>query len=312
MSFNWRPWACRATFLLVPLALAIVFNVLRHFTFDQIWKSLHRAGPRELALSALCAAGSYLALTGFDKLGVAYAGGRLPYRRIALASFLSVSIGHTVGFAPLSSGAMRFRYYSQWGLTARQIGLIVLLSVVTVASGELSLSAIALLLQPDLAAQVIGISREGALSIGAACAASVLAYLALAAGPRRPLGFRRWSLTLPHWRIAVGQVCIGLINYIFVAGVLHFLLSAVAPIDYFTTATAYILANLAALATHIPGGLGVLEAVIVTVLPGIDTIGPLIAFRIIYFLIPLGIGCLLFAVSELKQRRRGTGAELGP
>jgi uncharacterized membrane protein YbhN (UPF0104 family) len=50
--------------------------------------------------------------------------------------------------------------------------------------------------------------------------------------------------------------------------------------------------------------------VIATLLPGIDLIGPLIMFRIVYFLVPLAIGCLLLAGTELRQRLRPAKAKL--
>src|SRR5690606_1118282 len=53
------------------------------------------AGP---ARSDAFAAASYLCLTGFDALAVRYAGRPLPYRRVALASFVSLTIGHNIGF----------------------------------------------------------------------------------------------------------------------------------------------------------------------------------------------------------------------
>jgi uncharacterized membrane protein YbhN (UPF0104 family) len=73
-------------------------------------------------------------------------------------------------------------------------------------------------------------------------------------------------------------------------------------VDYLTVAAAYILANLAGIASHAPGGLGVIEAVFVVLFPNTDIIGPLIAFRVVYFLCPLGGGIVLFGASELWQR----------
>jgi uncharacterized membrane protein YbhN (UPF0104 family) len=311
MSDRWRRGLGILTFVLMAAALALVVHVLQQFTLAKVWASLRHIGPVPIALAALCTAASYLALTGFDWLGVTYAGGRVPYRRVALASFLSLSIGHTVGLAPFSSGAIRYRYYSEWGLDARQIGLVMLLSAVTVTLGEGGLTGFALIFRPDLAERVIAIGQVGALVIGIACIAGLALYLALAVIMRRPFRLWRWQVRMPEWRIAAGQIGLGLFNYACVAGALHALLSSAAPVDYGTTATAFVLGNLAALVTHVPGGLGILEAVVVMVLPGIDAIGPLIAFRIVYYLAPLGIGSLLFGLAEIKQRR-GARAEFRP
>jgi len=308
MRIDWRRWSVVLTFLLALAALAIVVHVLRQFTWAQIAASMARLGPREIAGAVLCTIASYATLTGFDWLGVAYGGGKVPYRRVALASFLSLSIGHTVGFAPLSSGAIRYRYYSEAALDMRQVGLVVLLSAVTVMLGEATLAGLALLTQPSLAAKLLRLDSAASAAIGMACLALPTLYWVLAATLRGPLRLHNWSFRLPGPRIAALQIGLGLLNYGLVTGALYFVLSAVVAIDYRSVAAAYVLANLAALLTHVPGGLGVLEAVIVILLPGGDLIGPLIVFRIVYFLIPLAIGCLLLAGTELRQRLRSTKA----
>src|SRR3712207_8967800 len=45
----------------------------------------------------------------------------LSYPKVALASFVSLSLGHNIGFAGLSSGAIRYRFYSRAGLTAEEV-----------------------------------------------------------------------------------------------------------------------------------------------------------------------------------------------
>jgi hypothetical protein len=56
--------------------------------------------------------------------------------------------------------------------------------------------------------------------------------------------------------------------------------------------------------SHVPGGLGVLETVVIHLMPQPAVVGALVAFRVLYFLIPFTIGAALFAAYELAQRRR--------
>jgi uncharacterized membrane protein YbhN (UPF0104 family) len=243
--------------------------------------------------------GSYATLTGFDWLGARYAGSKLSYRRIALASFLSLAIGHTVGFAPFSSGAIRYRFYSRWGLSNEQIGMIILFSVVTVTLGEATLSAIVLLTHGMAAQKILRVGPGFVEIIGGVASMIVIGYFASACFLRRAVTIFGRRFAFPSPRLALTQIGIGLLNYVFVAGALHFLLST-APMDFFTTTAAYILGSLAALLSHVPGGIGVLEGTIVLLLPNIDAIGPLIAFRCLYFLMPLGIGLVTLAIVELR------------
>lgn len=302
MRFSWKRAISAVTFLLAFVAVAIVVHAVQQLTLERVLASLSRVGWQHIGWALLCTAGSYLALTGFDWIGTRYAGGRLPYHRIAIASFLSLSIGHTVGFSPFSSGAVRYRYYSQWGLRNDQIGQIILLSVVTVTLGETTLSAIVLLGHRSFAQKVLGIAPFLSDAIGILCATVVISYAACAfLFQRRPILIFGRRFRFPRPGLALGQIGVGLLNYVFVAGVLHFLLlAAVAPIDFFTTTTAFILGNLTALLSHVPGGLGVLEATIALLLPNIDAIGPLIAFRCVYYLVPLALGLTLLGIMELR------------
>lgn len=306
---SWRraiPWVVGA--LGITLAAWLLWRTLGRYDLAQLRAAVMAVPPHNLLLAGAFAAASYLCLTGFDYLATRYAGSRLPYRRVALASFTSLSLGHNIGFAALSSGAVRYRFYSRWGLDAPAVARIILFCAMTVGLGLMVLAAAALLLQPDLAAQVTGLSRGGALGLGASCAALSLAYLGLAAYVRRPLSWRRWSVEMPSLRLALGQMVIGPLNFACVAACLHQALLGVADIPYLAVASAYVIANIATLVTHVPGGLGVIESVVQYLLPQADLIGALLVFRFVYFLLPLCLGGLSFVAAETCNGLRSGAA----
>jgi uncharacterized membrane protein YbhN (UPF0104 family) len=121
----------------------------------------------------------------------------------------------------------------------------------------------------------------------------------------RPLVIMRWEIPMPPVKLALAQIFTGATNFCFVAAALYQLLPPTAGIGYFAVATVYVLANVASIVSHVPGGLGVLEAVVIHVLPEVSVIGALVVFRFIYFLVQFTIGTTLFAAYELTQRRRG-------
>src|SRR3546814_10919571 len=87
------------------------------------------------------------------------------------------------------------------------------------------------------------------------------------------------------------------------------MLVATMDVSYVAVASVYVLAILAAIVSHVPGGLGVLEAVVLMLVAesaGSEAciIGVLVAFRVVYFLVPLALGSVLFAGSELARRVR--------
>ena len=128
-------------------------------------------------------------------------------------------------------------------------------------------------------------------------------YLALTTFVRRPIHIRNFTMPLPPLTLAIGQFLVGTCDFLLVSAVLHQMLSASAEIGFFPVAAVYVMANTAAIVSHVPGGLGVTEAVILSLVPGANVIGALIAFRTIYFLIPFVIGSLMLGAFEFAHRR---------
>ena len=302
--------------LVLGLGLAgyLLGNIFSEYTWADIVQSVSDIPAGNLpAAGGFCAA-SYLCLTGFDWAGVRYVKNDLAYPKIALASFVSLSIGQSVGLAGLSSGGLRYRYYAHWGMNAEDVAKIVLLSGVTVGIGLAMLTGIVMLINPSDAAEVLRVNEATAMAIGAACLATVVAYLALARFARAPVRIRKWTFKMPTLRLALAQVVIGTLNFALVAAALREVMAAASDVSYLKAATAYVLANVAIIVTHAPGGLGVLEATVRHVMGDQASIGSLVAFRVIYFLIPLAIGIPVALVTEAvfrARKRSSAGASTG-
>ena len=301
LSMPHRKWLLRFILLAaIGLAGFLLYRGLSRYSFDEIVASIQSIPITRLLVAFGFAACSYLCLTVFDALGVRYAGRPLPYAKTALASFVSLSIGHNIGVAALSSGAIRYRFYSKWGLDAGEVAKVILFSGMTVAVGLIMLGGAGMLVNPAAAAELTGFSAEIVVALGIACLASIGVYLLLSAFLRSSLRFRAWTLEMPSLRLAAGQVAIGSLNFAFVAGCLHQTLAAFTDAGYLKVSSVYVIANTTALISHVPGGLGVLETAILYLLPGGTLIGALIAFRFVYFFVPLGFGLTLLLLSERR------------
>lgn len=307
----------------ILFAAVLVYNSFRRYTLAEIEQSILSIHGFRLVAAFGFVILSYGCLSLFDTLAVRYAGKPLAYRRTALASFTSLSIGHNIGMAALSSGTVRYRFYSRWGLSGEDVAKVILFCGVTVGLGLATLGGLALLL--DLAGRddLLGLDRGQRMTIGIVCLGVPAFYLAVCAFVRRPLPIRSWRFVPPSLPLAIGQIIVGTLNFICVSAALYELLAAFTEAGFLDVATAYVTANLGALISHVPGGLGVLEAVMLNVLPvadnvsgfgdpaagnaaatGTAAIGALIAFRVLYFLIPLAIGVPTLLVSEAYYRRR--------
>ena len=289
----------------ICLAVFLVYRSLGRYTLDEIEESVRSIVAFRLATAFFFVILSYLCLGGFDALAVRYAGKPLPLRQTSLASFTALSIGHNVGLAALSSGAVRYRFYTRWGLTGEDIAKVIVFCGATVCLGLGTLAGLALLLQPGEAADLLGLDRTARLALGLLCLAGPAAYLLICAFVRRPLVVRSWRFEPPAIQLALGQIVIGTLNFACVAASIHQLLASFTDAGYLNVASAYVTANIAALISHVPGGLGVLEATMLGILPTSASIGALIAFRVLYFFVPLAVGVPTFLVTEAYYRYRG-------
>jgi uncharacterized membrane protein YbhN (UPF0104 family) len=78
-------------------------------------------------------------------------------------------------------------------------------------------------------------------------------------------------------------------------------------VSYWQFANAFLLAIATAIITHVPGGAGVLEVVMLELVPHDDPapiFGSLLMFRAIFFLLPLVIAVSLFLVHEWRVSRK--------
>lgn len=296
-----HPWIATVAF---ALAAFLVYRALQRYSMSEIIDSLSAISLRHIALGAAFTAGSFFCLTWSDTLAVRYTKSDLPYRKIALASFTSLSIGHTLGLAALSSGAVRYRLYTGWGLSPGDVGRIILFCGMTVVVGLATGGGLASLIQPALVGEVFKIAPAAAMGVGALLLLLVLIYLGLAALVHRPIRIHRFQLPVPRLRLALGQVAVGTSDVLLVSAVLYQMLAASTDIAFFPVAATYVTANVAAIVTHVPGGLGVIEAVILSLVPGANVIGALVAFRALYYLTPFVIGCVVLAITEIVRRQR--------
>jgi uncharacterized membrane protein YbhN (UPF0104 family) len=289
--------------VVLSLVAVVVYRVLRDYRWADIEQAVAAMSVQRIARAALFAAGSYACLTLFDWIALRCVGKPLAYRRAALASFTSLSIGHNVGFAGLSSGAVRYRFYTRWGLDLEEVARLVIYCGITVALGLATVGGLSLVLNPSLVAKASGIGDAAARVIGGLLLVLPAAWIALTLF-RKSVALFRWNVRLPTTTLAAAQVGIGTLNYLCVAASLHALLGNAGPVAYLDVTAAYVLANTGVIASHVPGGIGVLEGIVLTLLPGATVLAALLLFRVVYYLVPLGLGLTLLALSEIVLNAR--------
>ncbi|MEX3313739.1 lysylphosphatidylglycerol synthase domain-containing protein [Sulfitobacter sp. PS-8MA] len=310
---DWKPAYKRRRWLgyiiaavVATLALYLLYRTLSRYDWLDLVHAVTAVSWARLFAALGFSVLSYLALTSFDWLALQYVGCPLDYRKVAIASFASLSIGHSLGLAALSSGAIRYRYYTRWGLDRADVAQLIVFCGATVGLGLAALGGIALLVAPEIAINALGLSPGVVMLMALVTLACPVLYLGVAAFATGAIHIRGHKLAMPKLWLAVAQCVFGPLNFVFVAAALHQTVLSVAEISYFPVVAAYVSANVATIVSHVPGGLGVIEAVLTYLLPGQALIGAILVFRFVYFLIPLCAGLLVLGVSELFFSRTGS------
>jgi phosphatidylglycerol lysyltransferase len=133
------------------------------------------------------------------------------------------------------------------------------------------------------------------------------ALFAINARRTRPWKISRWEVRPPPLDLALGQLLVSALDWSLAALILFVLLPP-GSVSYSALALTFLLAQFAGLVSHVPGGLGVFETVMLTTLGEPVGVAPLLAalavFRAVYYLLPLLVAALLLVGSELSRPER--------
>ncbi len=301
----WWPWVRKGLWLAFFALLGyLLVSQARSIAWDEVAQTL-----RALPLPVLLAAGglalaSHLLYSTFDLLGRRAVGHRLPAPTVMLVTFISYAFNLNMG-ALVGGVASRYRLYGRLGLDEMQVTRIMALSMVTNWLGYLLLGGLAFVLFPLALPADWDISDAVLQIAGALLAAAALGYVAACAfSRRRSLTLRGHQFALPSGRTALLQLAMSCMNWSLIAGCIWVLLRG--QVDYGTVLTVLLLAAVAGVVTHVPAGLGVLEAVFVALLgtqvAPAQLIGTLLAYRALYYLAPLALAVLAFLVLEVRHK----------
>ena len=156
---------------------------------------------------------SYLVMTGYDQLAISYIRHPLDTGKVALASFISYAFSNTIGLSLLTSGSIRYRLYSAWGLSAEEIARLVTFTTLTFWLGIVTVAGIVFIAEP-MAMPVLGhIAIHSARPVGLVFVVLVVGYLLVVSLRKGPFRCRNWELPLPSLRLAGMQLLVGSLDW---------------------------------------------------------------------------------------------------
>jgi phosphatidylglycerol lysyltransferase len=285
------------------LALGLLYHELSNIHLSDVLRVL-RAIPRERLLLALALTIlGYATMTGYDALAIHALGRSLPYRRIALASFLAYSVSNTLGHPLFTGTPLRARLYSGWGLSAVEIARIVAFGFLTFWLGFLTLAGASFAFEPMALPTAIRLPEDGVRPLGMVFLTLVGGWLAVAVLRKKPLTVRGVEVPVPGLPTALAQIALSSLDWLLAAAVLHTLLPPRSDLPFPAFVGCFLLAQIAGILSQVPGGLGVFETTLVLLLPhsGAEALGAVLAFRIVYYLLPVAVALIVLAGYEIGR-----------
>ena len=309
---NWRrflPYIGGIAALLVfAAALVILHSHAQAYRPSEVRRALRTLQAWQPFAALGLVAASYLLLTLYDVLALRHIGRTLPYRRVALASFTGYAFSHTLGFGSLIGPSVRYRIYTPMGLSTGEVAETSAFVIVTFVTGLVAVFPLVALLDPS-SLETLGISRPAAIAIGTIGLLLMAGYVGLGWRIERPIRLFGYRFHLPRPWTAGAQIVLSVADLSLVAAVLYACLPHASAVGYPHVLAVYVLAFVVGLISHVPGGLGVFDAVVLVGLsarlPADQILAGLLAFRVVYQLVPLiSAGALFGAVEALSARQR--------
>lgn len=295
-------------FALLCLAAWIFSRVLGKYEPGEVVRRMREIPATRILLAVPCMLLSYLGQAAYEYLGLrSMCSGASPARCL-LAAFIGNTFTNNMGFSLLTGVSLRYRFYSAWGYSPVEIARVVVLAKLAFLNGLLMFTGILYMIRPVKMPASFPLGLPPPLLLGLLLCLPTLALLAWnAAGRGNVIRAGKLRLLRPPQKLLLGQLAVSCLHFVMSALVL-FLLLPRAAFPAFDFLSAFMAVKLTTLCFPIPGSLGVLEGTAVALLtpaiPAYPLLGALLAYRVVYYLLPFGLAIVLLAGYEVGSKFR--------
>ncbi|MFN3891524.1 MAG: YbhN family protein [Beijerinckiaceae bacterium] len=273
--------------------------------------------PSGYLLALLSTLVAYWALAWYDRIALIHLNRQrgISWLYIATCSFVTYALSHNIGVSVLSGGMVRLRAYTAKGLSTAEVAVLVALCSFTFAYGTIMLIGFVLLIEPEILTPMVDafgwreIGRGAAMGVGATLLALCALYVLGSWRHFPPLKIGGFELVYPRMPIVARQLVAAPMELIGAAGIIYFALPPDSNVTFLVVAGAFLLSFSAGLLSQVPGGVGVMEAVFLAILPDVAptaVVAALLVWRLFYLIMPLVISLPIVLLFERSQLGKAT------
>ena len=328
-------WAVRMLYFKLQAEVATDPAVKQLLAAGGVWSDLKVIGsviadrlvgipPSGYLLAGLSTLVAYWALAWYDRIALLHLNRArgISWIYVATCSFVTYALSHNIGVSVLSGGMVRLRAYTAKGLSTAEVAVLVALCSFTFAYGTIMLIGFVLVGEPEILAPMADafgwreIGRGATMALGGILLGLCALYVLGSWLNFPPLKIAGFELVYPRMPIVARQLVAAPMELVGAAGIIYFALPADANVSFMVVAGAFLLSFSAGLLSQVPGGVGVMEAVVIAILPDVAptaVFAALLIWRLFYLIIPLIISLPIVLMFERSQLGRATkNVELPP
>jgi uncharacterized membrane protein YbhN (UPF0104 family) len=301
-KIGWNRIGLALSLVIIATAGLVLYRILRGISAADLLDALKATEWVDVLLAALFVAAGYFTLTFYDLFALRTIGANhVPYRIAALAGFTSYSIGHNIGASVFTGGAVRYRVYSAWGLTAIDVAKICFIAGLTFWLGNVAVLGLGIAYEPQAASAIDQLPPWFNRLIAFAALALLVGYVAWVWTKPRVIGRSDWVVTLPGGPLTLLQILLGILDLSCCAAAMFVLLPDDPHVAFIKLAVIFVSATLLGFASASPGGLGVFDAAMLVGLIEFEReelLAGLLLFRLLYYVVPFALSLVILGVRE--------------
>ena len=291
------------------IAIYFVYKQVNKLGVKKIIDAIFSIPEEDVIMGIIFTAVGYLALSLYDFLALRYIDRKMSPLRVMAAAMSGFAVSNNVGHAYISGAAVRYDFYSSWGLTGGDILEMIGFSTLTYVLGVGFLLDLSLIIAPATDIPGEALSPVYLYGGGILMTIAFLLYWFCIVVPKRVLKFKNIRLPAPSKKMTLLQIALGATDMLLVAVVCYTVMRNSIDLSFAHFLSIFMIAQFIGLSTQVPGGIGVFEFIFLKLLPeryeeGGDILASLIVFRILYYFIPLivaGTCILLYHCRPIRQ-----------
>jgi len=285
--------------LILSFAIFFILNTLRDVDLSLLFHTLKKLNLRDFVLVIFIVCLNFFLLTSYDALANRYFDFKMPLKKVYLAAFMVYGVSMNLG--PLFGAVgLRLRLYKELGRTPLETTKIILFSAFSNWLGFFILLTFLFFFYPKNFSFLPFFQERNFVFLGIILWVFLIG-IGLIFYFKGELKIRNIVFKVPGTFLVLKIILCSLMQWISQVYLLHFLIQKK---TYLQLMAIYFLSSLGSLVSHIPGGVGIFESLVIqgmSIEKDQALIG-LILFRGMYFFFPGMIAGFLIFIKSILTR----------